>query len=165
MCQEIEFHMNEVQDEISAQNYGKTFEKCGKVKVIRKYANNSKLHAKWHKWAFFFLYLWPQYLSRYSDWLRAGRSGDRIPMGGEIFRTCPDWPWGPPNLLYNGYRLSPGVKSGRGVTLTPHPFLVLWSRNIRIYLYCPCGPYSLYSASVPVQGCILLLPLPFSNTG
>jgi len=23
-------------------------------------------------------------------------------MGGEIFRTRPDWPWGPPSLLYNG---------------------------------------------------------------
>jgi hypothetical protein len=23
--------------------------------------------------------------------------------GGEIFRTCPDRPWGPPSLLYNGY--------------------------------------------------------------
>jgi len=21
------------------------------------------------------------------------------PGGGEIFRTCPDWPWGPPSLL------------------------------------------------------------------
>jgi len=21
--------------------------------------------------------------------------------GGEIFRTCPDRPWGPPSLLYN----------------------------------------------------------------
>jgi len=28
---------------------------------------------------------------------------------GEIFRTCPDRPWGPPNLLYNGYRVFPGV--------------------------------------------------------
>jgi hypothetical protein len=27
------------------------------------------------------------YLSRYSDWLGAGRFGDQIPMGGEIFRT------------------------------------------------------------------------------
>ena len=42
--------------------------------------------------------------------------------GGEIFHTCPDRPWGPPSLLYNGYRVFPGVKSGRGVTLTPHPF-------------------------------------------
>ena len=24
---------------------------------------------------------------------------------GEIFRTCPDQPWGPPSLLYNGYRV------------------------------------------------------------
>jgi hypothetical protein len=35
--------------------------------------------------------------------LLAGRSGDRIPVGGEIFLTCPDWPWGPPSLLYNGH--------------------------------------------------------------
>ena len=27
------------------------------------------------------------------------------PDGGEIFRTCPDVPWGPPSLLYNGYRV------------------------------------------------------------
>jgi hypothetical protein len=24
--------------------------------------------------------------------------------GDEIFRTCPDRAWGPPSLLYNGYR-------------------------------------------------------------
>jgi hypothetical protein len=29
----------------------------------------------------------------------------------EIFRTRPDRPWGPPNLLYDGYRLSPGSKT------------------------------------------------------
>ena len=53
------------------------------------------------------------------------------PGGGEIFRTCPDRPWGPPSLLYNGYRISLGVKSGQGVTLTPHPLLVPWSRKSR----------------------------------
>ena len=30
------------------------------------------------------------------------------PGWGEIFHTCPDRPWGPPSLLYNGYRLFPG---------------------------------------------------------
>jgi hypothetical protein len=30
--------------------------------------------------------------------------------GGEIFRTCPDRPWGPPSLLYNGYRVYPAGK-------------------------------------------------------
>jgi hypothetical protein len=29
---------------------------------------------------------------------------------GEIFRTRPDRPWGPPSLLYNGYRVFPGGK-------------------------------------------------------
>ena len=51
--------------------------------------------------------------------------------GGEIFRTCPYRPWGPPSLLYNGYRVFLGVKSGRGVTLTPHPLLVPWLRKSR----------------------------------
>ena len=46
------------------------------------------------------------------------------PGGGEISLTCPDRLWGPPSLLYNGYRVFPGVKSGRGVTLTPRPLLI-----------------------------------------
>ena len=49
------------------------------------------------------------------------------PGGGEIFRNCPDRPRGPPSLLYKGYLSFPGVKSGRGVSLTPHPLLVPWS--------------------------------------
>jgi hypothetical protein len=40
---------------------------------------------------------------------------------GEIFRTCPDRPWGPPSLLYNGYRVFPGSKTrlGRDADLSP----------------------------------------------
>jgi hypothetical protein len=34
--------------------------------------------------------------------------------GGEIFRTCPDRAWGPPNLLYNGYRVFPGGRKRLG---------------------------------------------------
>jgi hypothetical protein len=42
------------------------------------------------------------------------------PGGGEIFRTCPDRPWGPPSLLYNGYRVFPGVKRpGHGAEHPP----------------------------------------------
>ena len=43
---------------------------------------------------------------------------------GEIFRPYPDWLRGPPSLLYNGYRVFPGGKGGRGVMLTTHPLLV-----------------------------------------
>jgi hypothetical protein len=42
------------------------------------------------------------------------QSGDRIPVGGQIFRACPDWPWGPPSLLYNGFQVFPGCKEWPG---------------------------------------------------
>ena len=47
--------------------------------------------------------------------------------GGEIFPTCPDWPWGPPNLLYNGDRVFPGSKERPGRDADPSPLLVPWS--------------------------------------
>ena len=33
---------------------------------------------------------------------------------GEIFRTCPDWPWGPLSFLYSGYRVFPRGKRAAG---------------------------------------------------
>ena len=71
----------------------------------------------------------------------------------------------------------PGVKSGRGVMLTPHPLQVSWARKSRaisllplwtvrpvqnlsactveLYLYSPYGLYGLYRTSVPVQVCTI----------
>ena len=45
--------------------------------------------------------------------------GIRIPVGGEIFRTYPDRSWGPPSLLYNGYRAFPGGKQRPGRDADP----------------------------------------------
>jgi len=42
----------------------------------------------------------------------------------EIFRTCPDRIWGPPSLLYNGYRDFPGGKERLGRDADPSPLLV-----------------------------------------
>ena len=42
----------------------------------------------------------PEQYSRYSDGPGIESRGD-----GEIFRTHPDWLWGPPSLLYHGYRV------------------------------------------------------------
>ena len=42
---------------------------------------------------------------------------------GTSFSARPDRPWGPPNLLYNGYRVFPEGRRGRGEGLTPHPHL------------------------------------------
>jgi hypothetical protein len=41
--------------------------------------------------------------------------------GGEIFRTCPDRPWGPPSLLYNRCRVFPGAKERPGRDADPSP--------------------------------------------
>ena len=46
------------------------------------------------------------------------------PGGGEIFRTCPDWPWGPPSLLYYVYRVFPGGKEQLGHDADPSTLLV-----------------------------------------
>ena len=43
------------------------------------------------------------------------------PGGGEIFRTCPHRPWGPPSLLYNGYWVFPGGKERSGRDADPSP--------------------------------------------
>jgi len=42
----------------------------------------------------------------YTGWTVRGSN----PGGGEFFRTCPDRPWGPPSLLYSGYRVFSGGK-------------------------------------------------------
>jgi hypothetical protein len=73
--------------------------------------------------------------------------------GGEIFRTCPDQPWAPPSLPYNGYRVFPGDKERLGRDADPSPpSSAVGHDRVELYLYSPSGPYGLYRASVPVQG-------------
>jgi hypothetical protein len=63
------------------------------------------------------------------------------PGGGEIFRTRPDRSWGPPNLLYNGHRVSfPEVK--RPGRVVDHPPLsgAEVKERVDLYLYSPSGP-------------------------
>jgi hypothetical protein len=58
-----------------------------------------------------------------SVWLLApgGTVGGPNRGGGQIFRTCPDRPWGPPSLLYNGYQVFPGRKERPGRDADPSP--------------------------------------------
>ena len=80
------------------------------------------------------------------------------PGGGEILRTYPDQPWGPPSLLYNGYRVFPGAKEQPGRDADPSPpSSAVGHERVELYLYSPYGPYGLYRASGPVQGCTLPL--------
>ena len=43
------------------------------------------------------------------------------PGEGEIFCTYPDRLWGPPTLLYKGYRVFPGGKERPGHDADPSP--------------------------------------------
>jgi len=47
------------------------------------------------------------------------------PSGGEIFCTCPDWPLGPPSLLYSGCQVILGGKVARALTTHHHLALKL----------------------------------------
>ena len=68
--------------------------------------------------------MWAGKRSRYSEWLRAGRSGDRILVGASFSPPVQTGPGAHPAFCTMGTGSFPGVESGRGVTLTPHPLLV-----------------------------------------
>jgi len=52
--------------------------------------------------------------------VQAVRSGDRIRVEGENFRTRPDRPSGPSSLLNNGYRVFLGGKAAGAWVLPPN---------------------------------------------
>jgi hypothetical protein len=56
--------------------------------------------------------------------------------GGVNIRTGPDRPWGPPSLLYSGYRVSfPGIKWQERGANHPPPFRAEVKERIELYLY------------------------------
>ena len=81
-----------------------------------------------------------------SEWTVRGSN----PGGGDIFRTGPDQPWGPPSLLYSGYRVSfTGVKRSGRCANQPLPYSTEVKERVELYLYSSSGP------SWPLLGQIL----------
>jgi hypothetical protein len=75
------------------------------------------------------VWLWAGQRRRYSDWLRGRWSGNRILVVARFSAPVQTGPGVHPASCKMGTGSFPGVKSGRGVTLTPHPLLVPWSRK------------------------------------
>ena len=61
----------------------------------------------------------------------AGRSGNRIPVGATFSAPVQTGPGAHPASCTVRTEYFPGLKGGRGLMLTPHPLLVLWSRKSR----------------------------------
>ena len=59
---------------------------------------------------------------------------------GEIFRTRPDRPWFPPNLLYNEYRVFPGGKAAGAWRWPPTTSSAEFKERVELFLYSPFGP-------------------------
>jgi len=101
--------------------------------------------------------------------------GDRIPVGERFSAPVQTGPGAHPASCTVGTRSFSGVESGRGVTLTPQPLLVPWSRKgraipllslwavrpVQSLSACTRGHFTLtqclykgalYLTSVPVQG-------------
>ena len=92
--------------------------------------------------------------------LWAGQSGDRIPVEVRFSTPVQTGPGAHSASCNVGTVSFPGVKSGRGVTLTPYNFPVPWSRRSRAIPLLPrmgrtacTEPQCLYSTAIP------LLPL------
>jgi hypothetical protein len=96
----------------------------------------------------------PGYFSRYSDWLRVGRSGNRIPVGARFFTHFQTGPRAHPASCIMDIKFIPWVKwPSRGVD---HPHLsVPWSRKRRA-IFLPPPPLGLrVSYGVPLT-CFLI---------
>ena len=65
------------------------------------------------------------------------------PGEGEIFRTRPDWPLGPPCLLYNGYPISSLSKAARAWRWPPTPSSAEVKETVELYPYSPSGLHGL----------------------
>jgi hypothetical protein len=80
--------------------------------------------------------------------LRAGRSGDRIPVGARFSAPVQTGPGAHPASCSMGTGSFPGIKSDWGVTLTPHPLLVPWSWKSRA-IHLPPPPIGRTACTEP----------------
>ena len=83
---------------------------------------------------------WAVYRSRYSDWLRDRRFGDRIPVGKRFSAPVQTGPQAHPASYTIGTGSFPGAKRpGRGVHHPP-PSSAEVKENVQLFIYAPSRP-------------------------
>jgi len=98
-------------------------------------------------WVIHYRTLWATIPRSVQSLTRGWTVREMNPSEGQIFHAHPDWPWGPPSLLHNGYHISfPWLKRpGCGVN-HPHPSCA----KVKDLIYTttlPLGPHGLFFAS------------------
>ena len=81
---------------------------------------------------------------------------------GESFCTCPNWPWSPPSLLYNGFRVSfLGVKQpGCDIDYRPSS-----SAEVKERVVTPLLPLWSFTASSRLKFVLPFSINPFKHSG
>jgi len=78
-------------------------------------------------------------------------------MGVKFFAPVQTGPGVHPASCAMGIRVFPGGKERPGRDADPSPpSNAVGHERVELYLYSPYGPYGLYRAALPVQGCTLL---------
>jgi hypothetical protein len=81
----------------------------------------------------------PEYLSRYRDSLRAGRSGDRIPVGARFSAPVQTYPGAQPASYKVSTASFPGVKRSGFCVDHPPPSSAEVKETVELYLHSRSG--------------------------
>ena len=78
--------------------------------------------------------------------------------GARFYAPVQTGPGAHPASFKMGAGSSPGVKSGRGVTLTPQPFQCRGQERVELYLYFPMDRTACAEPQCLYKGALYLLP-------